>query len=905
MKNEIGRKTTSLLLSIIMVAGGLTFAIPGEMPDAHAATENLFVSAENSMFDNSFAGPMVIEVVVNDPDLKEIDEAESEPDVTVNGQDLRMVQATDGNWYAYFADVDMALAADSQSLVNGTSLDFGVACAASAAVGVGYSDTDGVFFQRNVTGGDIRGGTLGTCADIAASGLSGPDLMNVVRENKTAAREGGGISLGQIGVAANEFPAIQLFDFTVDGTVEVKYAGSGPIQQIDLTYLDDADEYASMELDRTSYPRNSAVHMVVTDLMLNIDPTDEDSWTFSTNATQGTNYDSGIATTINGTESFYQVFNENGQFPVAPAPGNVVALDMGALNFDDNGVLILDPNADNACCHVVEGGLANVLALVDNDDALLFNDTTPGPINGGDNRIEIAEISSERIFGFLGPGTMPVTLTETQANSGIFKNTDEGDTANIKVAELAIRGTTATIDYNDSAVSILVQFDTAELHIHEDAIDGTWNSGELVEVELHDMDTNQNSLIDEHYDLFEDHVINMPVVQIGEPFMPTPHCEQTDVTTDPDGDGQPGGRGDLCAFPAHAGFQDVILVNETASNVLRAGFVTNNLFHHTEIHDVDHLLRGHYHQFPTDTVDAGFLNVTYSGRTMDELGDFFDNQTSGAFRSYFNYDIRTFDNFTRGILAADGITLTDKNFDTLDAIWLQNGTGAKAIDLLNGQQTNSTQDLIDITDLVGTHNVRGTGEPEVAFDFQYNITCVPGTCVGAGFEDRYAVFAADFFRFGITGDGVAQTDRYNDVMYRLELHETGDNTGDFHGTMEYVMMNQILINDTSSILDRIETIDEDVVILIHDDQTDEDSVRVNYDDLGRDGVFTNVGDQIEAPTHSGVVSFDSSSYKIADTVVITLEDSDLNTDVELIDVFTVVGTADSVAQRSSWCCRLR
>ena len=74
MANEIGRKITSLTLMTIMVAGGMTFAIPGVMPSAHAATENLFVSAENSLFDNSFAGPMVIEVVVNDPDLKEIDE---------------------------------------------------------------------------------------------------------------------------------------------------------------------------------------------------------------------------------------------------------------------------------------------------------------------------------------------------------------------------------------------------------------------------------------------------------------------------------------------------------------------------------------------------------------------------------------------------------------------------------------------------------------------------------------------------------------------------------------------------------------------------------------------------------------------------------------------------------------
>ena len=39
--------------------------------------------------------------------------AKGEPDVTVNGKILRMVQAVDGNWYGYFADRDQAQIADS------------------------------------------------------------------------------------------------------------------------------------------------------------------------------------------------------------------------------------------------------------------------------------------------------------------------------------------------------------------------------------------------------------------------------------------------------------------------------------------------------------------------------------------------------------------------------------------------------------------------------------------------------------------------------------------------------------------------------------------------------------------------------------------------------------------------
>ena len=118
MNNEIGRKITSLTLMAIMVAGGLTFAVPGVMPAAHAANANLFVSAENSQFDNYMSGPQVIEVVVIDSDINDTDEAKGEPDVTVNGKILRMVQAVDGNWYGYFADRERATIADVLSQIK-------------------------------------------------------------------------------------------------------------------------------------------------------------------------------------------------------------------------------------------------------------------------------------------------------------------------------------------------------------------------------------------------------------------------------------------------------------------------------------------------------------------------------------------------------------------------------------------------------------------------------------------------------------------------------------------------------------------------------------------------------------------------------------------------------------------
>jgi hypothetical protein len=87
-----------------MLAGGMVIAAPSMMPAASAANETLFVSAENSMFDNTFSGTNVVEVVVSDPLIATLDDAHGIPDVTVNGNDLVMAQATDGSWYAYIVD---------------------------------------------------------------------------------------------------------------------------------------------------------------------------------------------------------------------------------------------------------------------------------------------------------------------------------------------------------------------------------------------------------------------------------------------------------------------------------------------------------------------------------------------------------------------------------------------------------------------------------------------------------------------------------------------------------------------------------------------------------------------------------------------------------------------------------
>src|SRR5690242_816269 len=153
MYNETIRKITSLTLLTILVASSAVVGLPNALPHAQAATNaNLFVSAENSQFNNYFAGPQVIQVVVADPDINRLDQAYGEPVVTVNGKRLRMAQGTDGNWYAYFADRNQAIAADKTTGTNHTGLDFGQFCKSDSVTGsVTFQDTKGFTVARQVT----------------------------------------------------------------------------------------------------------------------------------------------------------------------------------------------------------------------------------------------------------------------------------------------------------------------------------------------------------------------------------------------------------------------------------------------------------------------------------------------------------------------------------------------------------------------------------------------------------------------------------------------------------------------------------------------------------------------------------------------------------------------------------
>ncbi len=838
MNNEIGRKITSLTLMTIMVAGGMTFAAPGVIPEAYAANDDLFVSAENDMFENYMSGPQVIEVVVRDPNISETDEANGYPDVTVNGKDLRLAQASDGAWYGYFADKAMATDADSTTTVAGQGLDFGEICEISysnTALGFEITDADGIA--------------------VPSSTCDAPDStnnMNVVREAK-------GLSdhlSGQINVEPNNWPFIQLYELNPTGNVIVQYNKGGDPQSVELTF-DTVDDFANLELDREGmYPKGAQVHTTITDAWLNIDPTDEDSWTFGT--LEGTTY--------------YQVFNENGDLAGASDQGGVIDIsgNVGDLMCGDACILLIDPDQ--------QGTGKDVITIQDNGDSVLeLENGTKGTIY---------DFKIDELVTSPGEGVGPVTFTEQGPNSGMFASYDESDVSAIVVTDDAMRRTSATIDYNETPVSILVGAGDATIDIQPQ--DDEWNSGEEIPVVLVDMDANKNTRADEDLLVSDPSVGMIPSLKTGNPYtlgsggddvkfafttftrvddstVPSPveqisiDPKKTEIAT-----------ATVQTFSDRAIIDAVSITNVDAliidfgTNVdvltqtllppeVKAAVVNSTLNSVTIGADLKNLLVGN--------VDTNFHGFNFYNQDVSSLG--------GG-----NYDVYFLHAADGSIIGDDGVNqdlLAKKIVEGADA-----QSGLERIDDVTA--------YILATAPISDHRA---GLAIVASDGSIDIS-------------ESMPIVADFFSYGFMNDGELGGERVSNQIIRIEVEESGDNTSTFEGSLEYTMINQLNILDAATYTG-ISPIADDPSFIVIEDYTDEDSVRVNYLDLGSDGELNKYGDQQEAPSHSGVVSFDSPNYKVADTVTITLEDSDLNVDSDLIDIFTTstnaslpdtVGSAD-------------
>ena len=790
MNNEIGRKLTSLTLMTLMLAGGMVIGVPSMVPEAAAAGQ-LYVSAENEQFENSFGGGSIVEIIVKDPNRVKTNERVSEPTVSVDNYRLRMAQGADGYWYAYIGDntnvvrmdtyhdrsVDGELVFESQ-----TNLVFGNKSS------IGISQDQGV----NQAGNDL---TTQASSIFLAAGVgvvaNPPQLSNWNGTTSASVIPGPGYNAdgtstyGQIGLNNTEWPIIQTFDFT-QNEFDIVLEQPGADEKVSLDYdTSGLDDYASLTLDRNKASQGSDIQLTIVDAALNIDPTNEDIVVFYTD-TSGTLSTAGMSWS-NGTMWASSIHYANHDRTSTS----------GTL-FGDNGRLLINYDTLSSGTTVLTNqGTADDLTA---DQYLTF-------IEGGDT-------------------------------TGIFSNVDDSDNSNIQVYSKAKRGTTATFNYNDLAQSFTVANYFGTVDMDAASVGDEWNSGEKLTVSITDEDFNINTATKQQWTIGNG---TIPTLIIGSPLTLGTNTSITNGIT----------------ATATAAYQ---VTDTDIDNFSKIANVTD-----TETTSLGNQYVQIVPGYSVATLLSSFTSVDYG---------------------YLSYNLSAImgtpavptgpDTGVVGCVAAACPHLINATFYDAKFTAISNATITASSGLVRLNITGTSSNGVAIT------------QPNSGLDMvRINFTGASNVTYGD-----------DFFIDIITfGDGTTTSDRVNNAVYRMLAKETDNNTGVFTGTIEYVLLNQLNV-DSVTVFGNIVTFDRDIEIIVHEDLTDEDAPRVNYLDKGADGVSTQIADQLEAPTHSGVVSTDFENYKVGDTVNVELNDMDLNVNSNLVDVY-ITNINDEVGNGNS------
>lgn len=756
-----------------ILAALVLFVIPYFGAAEAASNPNLYVSAENPYFENHFAGSMVVEVVISDPNLADTGQAKGEPDVTINGKNLRMVQATDGKWYAYFANLEKAKAADQIALeggVHGVGLDFGAFCSKTTTVfGPSFSESDGIAIPRSAPGATNGNAAFNTC-----TGMPSGSITNNVVRNPKSINQNPSIQPGQINLHPNAWPIIQLFSFSKK--VEIQYNAGGNTQKVTLQY----DEIPNIEinLDRQNYPPGSEVFVTIHDVQLNQDPTSRDSWTFSVGSPQGV---------------FYGAFTETGS-NAANGGGGLVNLisKLGTLGFNKNGKLAMS--------------LGQVAELKSNGFQTI-------PATDGTNSY-----------------TNIVTFVESEPNSAVFENFDFSDNSNIKIKSNAPRGQSASIEYNSKSKSILSGLSTAGISLVPNQI----TSGQRAQITVTDPDQNKNGGARDKLLVFRSSAL-IPSLTIGNP-----------VTLQNAGS---------------------VKIYSASTDPLSAGTVVPS-----SVPDLnsDRLL------LDTTSLNQNFEKISLNlGVSAAQLQNILIKTSSGdAGTNWINYDFTSLQN---------QLGISDFSDTTIQLFF--GLSDATPITLASASSLSGPRGLIQIPDSAVDAIFSKSGGAFLVVNFDSSNNSPPLGSISSETDMQPIVF--DLFSFGQKNNN-----QVNNAIYRFELEETTQNSGIFSGTVEYVMANQLNQFD-ANLIKSLKTIDEDVKFFVNQRMIDQKGITITYSDVANVGVTIGTSTKTDIQTHSGVVSLKPSSIRFGTPVTITLNDPDLNTKHDAIDVYSVIDDPSS------------
>ena len=847
MKNELGRKITSLTLMAIMLGWGITMAGPLAVPEAAAYGDG--TAGTLSVSSTHIQGGAILGINVDDGDPT--NSSVTAPSVTLAGKAVQMNQLSDGSWQAYVVDestVEAYMLATANSytnvLSNNSSFDYGMYCA--SGLGDGNDATFEIvdvevfaLFPNHGSDLDLFCKNVDERDDLGASNTH---TMSFLRAAPAINSDSSAGSFGQQGHKINgstgqgSWPYVQA-NIDLAGSQDVCY-GNDCV----TVYYGNTDGETSLTITNLQPSESTDLIISITDPGMNWDPTAQDVWQLDI-------FGSALGTAWPDGDSFAWAGNNTGE---ALAGGMVGG------------------NSNNAANNQV--GATDISDFGCGDNCTLSTSVDPS--------------------GFLS-GYANITMRETGANTGVFDLTGLSTLKGV-AADQAI-----TFSYGGNSETIILTYNTASASL--DAGDA-WLPAEAATYTVTDQDMNRDPTSAESLSIGDPNSA-IPTIIIGSPMTlydfgtMKAGCGTTCVGTSATAGQITLGTG-TTSNGASDGYYNIISATNTTDNSKRLRIVaqdldgeqSTNTAHWLNItmaegtdwnyEDVRQLAGTPYLQFDVsaiaDQLNANDINVFVS-----------------SISSTSNWN---------GTVIAAGNTGASATQD--QAIIDVQTSGNTAVGIVDLQEGGSGEGLFDDG---SADTWRGANKDSVKFAFEFTHGADADLCTnfndntGLGATEQTGAFSAKLgdnceVDIAVSVD-IVNWDQNNasavhNGIYRILAEETGADTGVFEGSVSYVYLNKAtstlgVKNGSDQNMDGLVVFnDKDVTVVLSSQITGSSAPRVNYNDTDAARAGATVGAQLDPEVHTGMVELDSVSYAVGDMATLTLTDADLNQDSSLRETYT-------------------
>jgi hypothetical protein len=368
----------------------------------------------------------------------------------------------------------------------------------------------------------------------------------------------------------------------------------------------------------------------------------------------------------------------------------------------------------------------------------------------------------------------------------------------------ADRGTQATFSWDDVEYSVLYMpfWGTIEFNTEGSAggttaaaIGSEWNSGELVEIILDDNDMNLDARNQEQMTTGANTTI-VPAVKIGSPITLTTLDE---IYLAHDGS-------QSASIQANAGLVTIDKdINDTqcSSDYGAAGTAGSYVSCYEKYSERAVIVSSSANDQTVSDNDQ--LKFVFNGTTVGDLKDMISNANGTAAYTYIQYDFRSINGGSNDSNYYLNFTIGDDSIDTCtanDATSYTNGHCSEARfaeGLIGRALINAPGDTLKGLGSTATNALTDAN----ALRINVQLNSLDGSALGDTISSGTTYpLTMDVVTFGQSNDGVTAGDRHNNSIYRLEVDEVDENGGIFVGELDFIMLNQINVNQTCTYKDK-------------------------------------------------------------------------------------------------------